>query len=202
MISTLESSNFAWSDRIGSQNRLSLEEKGWHVDVEWKSTPYGAGLFSKQDIPKGTVLRTGIFNVNLIQFASAEEIDQFCKLDIDKEIDRRNYVKDYLWGFTSSRYTDGSGYPLDPEADVIDLTGTRRIYAMWIPGNGLNHHENPNTIYVESQQGIDLVALSDISSGDEMYDDYRRHGLAPDWLKEFSRMHNVTLNFAGCNDFV
>jgi hypothetical protein len=199
MVNTLKS-DFDWSDRIGLQTRLSLTEKGWQVAVDWRPTPYGAGLFSNQDIPKGTVLRRGIFGVNLMQFSSIADIDVFCKLDPVSEKDRRDYVKDYLWGF--SKYTDEEGYALDAKADVDDPTGTRRIYAMWIPGNGLNHSPEPNTVYVESSEGIDLVALSGISSGTELYDDYRRHGRAPEWLKEFSKLHNVTLNFADCNDFV
>lgn len=194
--------NFDWSNRIGCQDRFSLQEKGWQVAVDWRHTPFGAGLFAAQDIAKGTILRRGIFGVNLMKFTSIADIDDFCNLDPFSEKDRRDYVKDYLWGFTFSRYTDDDGYALDENADVEDLHGTRRIYAMWVPGNGLNHSREPNTIYVESNDGIDLVALADLSSGTELYDDYRRHGLAPEWLKTFAQIHNVTLNFADCNDFV
>ena len=201
LINTLES-NFDWSDRIGCQDSLSLTERGWHVAVDWQPTPFGAGLFSKQDIPRGTRIRRGIFGVNLKQFTSISDIDKFCKQGPVNERDRREYVKDYLWGFTLSKYSDADGYPLDTNADVEDATGTRRIYAMWIPGNGLNHNPQPNTVYVESSDGIDLVALSDITSGSELYDDYRRHGTAPEWLKKFAKIHNVSLNFADCNDFV
>ena len=201
IINTLQS-EFDWSDRIGCQDRLSLTEKGWFVQVDWRPTPFGAGLFSTQDIPRGTRIRGGIFGVNLKQFNSIAAIEEFCKLDPSSEKDRREYVKDYLWGFTLSKYTDDLGYPLDTQADVEDATGTRRIYAMWIPGNGLNHSPHPNTIYMESSDGIDLVALSDIPSGSELYDDYRRHGKAPEWLKKFARIHNISLNFADCNDFV
>ena len=50
--------------------------------------------------------------------------------------------------------------------------------------------------------GINLVALTNIEAGEELYDDYRRHGSAPKWLLEFAKEYNVTLNFAECNDFV
>lgn len=199
MVNTLESA-FDWSDRIGLQHRYTLEEKGWQVSVDWRPTPYGAGLFSKQDIAKGTILRTGILGVNLKQFTSSADIEEFCQFDPTSANDRRNYVKDYLWGF--SHFADGGGYPLDAEADIADRTGRRRFYGMWIPGNGLNHSTKPNTVYVASPKGIDLVALTDISVDDELFDDYRRHGMAPTWLKEFAKLHNVTLNFADCNDFV
>jgi len=203
IINTLEC-NLDWSDRIGCQNRFTLKEKGWQVNVDWRPTPYGAGLFSKEFIPKGTCIRRGIFGRNLIQFTSITDIDTFCKLDPMNENDRREYVKDYLWGFTFSQYTDKEGYAFDMDADVQDQTGTRRIYAMWIPGNGLNHNMIPNTKYIESKdpRGIDLVTMADVPPDSELFDDYRRHGKAPDWLKEFAQLYNVTLNFADCNDFV
>jgi hypothetical protein len=45
IINTIETrfSYLDWSDRIGLQSTWSLEEKGWHVKVEYKNTPYGAG---------------------------------------------------------------------------------------------------------------------------------------------------------------
>ena len=141
--------------------------------------------------------------MNLKEFKSIEDIEPFCQgQGEDPEIvkARRDYVKDYLWGF--SKFTDAKGYPLDPQADLFDTTGSRRFYGMWIPGNGLNHSPLPNTVYQLSPVGINLVALTDISIDDELFDDYRRHGDAPGWLKEFARLHNVTLNFADCNGFV
>ena len=47
-IDSIDSVN--WDDRIGLQSAWSNPEKGWQVDVEWKTTPYGAGLFAKQDM--------------------------------------------------------------------------------------------------------------------------------------------------------
>lgn len=46
---------------------------------------------------------------------------------------------------------------------------------MRIPGNGLNHNESPNTVYREHSEqgtnaGVSLVALTDITKGDELYD--------------------------------
>ncbi|KAL3897095.1 MAG: hypothetical protein SGARI_007001 [Bacillariaceae sp.] len=73
---------------------------------------------------------------------------------------------------------------------------------MWIPGNGLNHHTEPNTVYRMSDDGIDLMSLKDIAKDEELYDDYRRHGKAPEWLEHWAKQHKVSLNFAGCNDFV
>lgn len=199
MVNTLEST-LDWSDRIGLQDGYSLHEKGWHVDVDWRPTPYGASLFAKQDIAKGTVLRTGILGVNLKEFTCIGDIEEFCQRDPSRSTERRDYVKDYLWGF--SKFADEGGYPLDPKADDEDTTGNRRFYGMWIPGNGLNHNIIPNTVYRTSSDGIDLLALTDIAFDDELFDDYRRHGMAPAWLKEFALMHKVTLNFADCNNFV
>lgn len=186
-----------WADRIGLQDRFSLEEKGWLVQVDWRSTPYGAGLFAKQDISKGTLLRKGILGVNLKDFASIQDIEDFCNLGEDAEFQARlEYVKDYLWGFSKDN-TDDKGY-----TTTTPSTSDDRFFGMWIPGNGLNHNEVPNTVYKATEEGIDLVALEDIKADDELFDDYRRHGNSSPWLKDFAKVHNVTLNFADCNEFV
>ena len=200
MSNTLEI-NLDWKDRIGLQDRFTLEEKGWKVKVDWRSTPYGAGLFSKESIPAGTLLRRGILEVNLKEFSSSADIYEYCSSgeadNSNSEYEARlEYVKDYLWGF--SRYTDDRGY----ETPGSPLSNDKRFFGMWIPGNGLNHNQVPNTVYKETSDGIDLVALVDIRADDELFDDYRRHGTSSSWLKEFASKHNVTLNFADCNDFV
>jgi len=230
-----------WNDRIGLQARYSLPEKGWQVPVDWRATPYGAGCFyvgskdhdsSESGLLKaGTVLRRGRLGVNLIPFASVPDIDAFCLGNTDHQptnnsnnanvpsskeqqdndyLARRDYVKDYLWGFYLN--ADEQGYPFESDDD--------RFFGMWVPGNGLNHNEEPNMVYrpvygrndgnndnddVDQGPkliGIDLVALRDISPNEELLDDYRRHGKAPTWLKEFAVQHNVSLVFADCNDFV
>ena len=206
MKNTLETT-FDWNDRIGLQDRYTLEEKGWTVQVDWRSTPYGAGLFSKQDLQAGTILRTGILRVNLKEFTSIADIDDFCRSSgVDAEEEEKttreaakiDYVKDYLWGFNKD--ADDRGY--DIQIDIDAPQPSHSFFGMWVPGNGLNHNENPNTVYKPSPDGIDLVALVDIQQDDELFDDYRRHGTSSPWLKEFSHINNVTLNFADCNDFV
>jgi hypothetical protein len=184
--------------------------------VEWKQTLFGAGLFAAEDIVDGTLLRTGIIGINLVQFRSINEIETFCKGpdqkdDNENEVmykSRLNYVKDYLWGYNPN--ADERGYDVyadkeerirSPEHDAA------RFFGMWVPGNGLNHNPSPNTVYRPSSNGgmdvgIDLIALRDIKKGEELFDDYSRHGNAPTWLLEFASKYNVTLNFAECNNFV
>ncbi|CAJ1957260.1 unnamed protein product [Cylindrotheca closterium] len=206
-----EASTFDWDDRIDIQKRWTNSEKGWNVGVEWKETPYGAGLFATQDIDAGTLLRKGRIGLNLIEFQSIEEIDIFCRGSGDcssSEMDAKlMYVKDYLWGFNPN--ADERGYDiLDSGANKLSLEHEEaRFFGMWVPGNGLNHSPNPNTVYRAAvpggtEVGIDLFALIDISKDDELLDDYRRHGTAPTWLLSFARERGVTLNFAECNDFV
>lgn len=197
-----------WNDRIGLQQRWDNNQKGWQVAVEWRPTPYGAGLFALQDIAAKTVLRRGVLGKNLLQFKSIEEIQDFCqnaKVNTDTETDtdtdersaRLHYVKDYLWGFY--RQADERGYP---SKCSNSNDNDNRFFGMWIPGNGLNHNMQPNTVYRETTHGIDLVALVNVQAGQELYDDYRRHGTAPPWLQAFAKQYAVTLNFADCNDFV
>ena len=59
-----------WNDRVGLQSKWDNPSKGWKVKVEWRETPYGAGLFAAQDIPTNTVLRVGLNRRNLLQFQS------------------------------------------------------------------------------------------------------------------------------------
>ena len=185
-----------WDDRIALQQSWSNFEKGWKVDVEWRHGKFGVGLFAAQDISSGTLLREGKLGVNLIEFTTIDEIEDFCLNAGDEEYNSRlNYVADYLWGFTT-RGTNKRGYASSSQDDHD------RFYGMWIPGNGLNHSLEPNTVYRTSEGGIDLVALEDILSGKELFDDYRRHGTPPEWLHDFATAKNVTLNFAGCNSFL
>jgi SET domain len=203
-----------WYDRIMLQNKFTLQEKGWRVDVVWQPTEqYGIGVYANQYIPAGTILRIGYLYKNLFPFTCSEDIESFCNsyphcsneatdthaLEYQT---RLNYVKDYLWGYSSC--TDAMGYPnMEQHSDKDG-----RWFGMWIPGNGLNHNSSPNTIYRDvlpggpSETGIQLLALTNIEKGEELYDDYKRHGVAPQWLREFAQDKNITLNFADCNEFV
>lgn len=188
-----------WDDRQSLQNRWTLPNKGWQVDVSWKITQFGVGLFAKQDISAGTLLRRGIPGQNLLRFQTMQDVESFC----EQSPARWRYLADYLWGLYYD--TDDEGYANDVNSAMF--------VGMWIPGNGLNHNETPNTVYRFERKmdhdftgrvsgALHLVALRDISSGDEMYDDYRRHGTAPSWLKSLATERSLQLNFADCNDFV
>ena len=191
-----------WDDRIGLQKLWNLKEKGWKVSVEWKSTPFGIGLFAAEDIAAGTVLRDGVLGRNLFQFRNVHEIEEFCRDSENEYNSRLRYISDYLWGFDPN--SDERGYT------VHTSFHDERFFGCWIPGNGLNHNPTPNTVYRPRRSasssgglvGITLNALCDVPRGQELYDDYRRHDHAPEWLREFSKAKNVILNFAECNDFV
>ena len=186
-----------WDDRIGLQAAWGNAEKGWKVEVEWKTTPYGAGLFAKQDIRRGTVLRTGRNGRNLQQFGGVEEMRTFCEQGgtvagtvagtgaVSAAV--VSYVSDYFYGFDPNHHPLGGEEREEPAASSreqgggggattdTDRTGTEPIwYGIWVPGNGLNHGTAPNTVYRAAAdgvaRGIDLVALTDITSGDEVRD--------------------------------
>jgi len=200
-------SSVDWDDRIGLQRKWPNANKGWKVEVEWKQTPFGAGVFAAQDIEPETVLRVGQNGMNLMQFRSVDDIEAFCRGAQGSATDteyraRVGYVSDYLWGFDPN--ADARGYEVVRQENSRPLAP--RFFGMWIPGNGLNHRLEPNTVYRPAaggtDEGINLVALSPIKRGEELFDDYRRHGRAPDWLLAFARDYKVSLNFAECNDFV
>jgi hypothetical protein len=196
-VNSLQSkSTVDWNDRVGLQNQWSNKDKGWQVEVEWKQTPRGAGVFAKQDIAAGATLRHGQCGLNQLQFQSAEEMAAFCQ-DSDGALKPAlvAYLSDYFYGFNPN------GSRAEENASSV------MWYGIWVPGNGLNHSERPNTIYHASSDGgiavgIDLAALTDVKKGDELLDDYRRHGQAPPWAKGFADKLGISMNFVGCNDFV
>ena len=202
-VNTIETMRGAdWDDRIALQDRWSNTDKGWRVQVVWKQTPFGVGLFANEDIEPGTLLREGKNGRNLMQFRSVADIEAFCNAEGSDAgyRSRVGYVSDYLWGF------DPNDNPRGHEVVGQRAPLAPRFFGMWIPGNGLNHRLEPNTVYRPApggtDEGIDLIALTFINKGDELFDDYRRHGKAPAWLVDFARREGVTLNFAGCNEFV
>jgi len=189
-----------WNDRMRLQKKWTNEEKGWKVKVEWKRTCYGTGVFANENIKKGTLLRVGQNLKNHFEFRKGDDIEAFCTecgIESSSELylARLNYVSDYLYGFFLD--TDDRGYPLKDE--------TPDFIGMWIPGNGLNHSEKPNIVYKVPENGTDegmnLVALTDIPCGSELLDDYRRFGKAPSWILRFAKK-GISLNFKTCNDFV
>lgn len=218
VIEFFQQRHIEWSDRISLQSALSLKDKGWNVAVQWKETAHGVGVFAGDSIAAGAVLRVGKNGRNLLQFKCRDDIETFCtsgsidcstsssgNSDTDYQ-QRLSYVADYLWGY--STIADERGYNVRSRTTSPSPSPSEDdwFFGMWLPGNGLNHHVSPNTVYRTlpggTFNGIVLVALTDIKKDQELFDDYRRHGPAPKWLLDFAAAKNVTLNFAGCNDYV
>ena len=160
LINTInETGKVDWNDRVKLQSRWSNDDKGWRVSVEWRQTTYGAGVFAMQDIAAGTILRHGRIDTNLKQFKSAQEMRDFCKDDSGCECTAGTnsalvaYVGDYFYGFNP-----GVG---------------ETWYGIWVPGNGLNHSEDANTVYLAAEggltTGINLVALTDVRAGTDAF---------------------------------
>ncbi|KAG1653892.1 hypothetical protein FOA52_013775 [Chlamydomonas sp. UWO 241] len=255
-----------WDDRLGLQQRWADIDKGWRVEVEWRATEYGVGLFAAQDIAAGTTLRHGRIGLNLLQFSSAAEMVAFCRGGEAKRGAIQPalvaYVADYFYGWDPNEgaeaaaavgagATAGAGGAAGGAAaaggggggggaaaaaaagsapataggacaaattaatseegadSTLDHTQPPQPmwYGLWVPGNGLNHGPEPNVVYRAPPiggvaVGIDLVAMTDVTAGEQLLDDYRRHGQPPAWAREFAASFGVSMNFSGCNDFV
>lgn len=197
-----------WNDRIALQNNWDMEAKGWRVNVVWQQSRYGVAAFAAEDLPKGTVLRVGVYGMNMYRFKSVRDVEIFCdKGATDEERHARlMYVQDYLWALY--RNTDEHGYPPSEDEQPNTTLGSsnededKRFIHMWVPGNSLNHAKEPNIICHPTSNGVALVAFRDIMQGEEIVDDYRRYGKSPDWLTKFARERQISLTFAGANDFV
>lgn len=202
-LATTIDSALDWSDRVSLQQQFTLEEKGWNVAVEWGPSEFGTGVFAKQSIKKGTVLRRSVHGVNFLLFESAEDIDAFCRSDGDANNNNNydaklQYVSDYVWSF----HTDASSVDNEHESDD-DNKDTRSV-GTWVPGCGFNHSTVPNIVmrWNLEANGMDLIALVDISEDEELVDDYRTYGNAPRWLKDWATKNKVAINHPDCNDFV
>jgi len=166
--------------------------------VEWKNTSYGIGLFAREKIAKDTLIRKGIIGKNLMRFTTVGCVSSFLGSESSPQYNGRlEYFADYFWGF-------------NPHGEDEDVSADHEswFYGMWIPGNGLNHFRESNTVYraewrdASNIHGINLVATREIEEGEELFDDYRRHGNVPTWLLPFKEKAGVDLNFADCNQFV
>ena len=64
-----------WGDSVAMQNEYSWEEKGWLIPVEHKpSSIAGVGVYVKENVKKGTVLRKGVPGQNMVMAKSLKEL--------------------------------------------------------------------------------------------------------------------------------
>ena len=191
VLSQLRQSDIDWDNREALQSRWTPHEKGWRIQVEWKRTPFGLGAFAAQDVTQGTILRVGKSRRNLIIFSSKQDIVAFLgDPDHPQYHPKVRYLSDYLFG------------NFHPETQEF-------TYGILVPGFGTNHSDTPNvqTSHIDGDgsnddQVISMVAVRDIRQGEELRNSYHACGPAPDFVKEFSEQHQVSLVFPGCNDFV
>jgi len=180
-------------DRLRLQSFWTDMEKGWLVPVERRHTHNaGLGLFAKENILKGQILRRSILGKNLVQFRSKEDICTFLNT-FPSEIQESvcQYIADYTFGLKCGE-------------------GGEFFYGLFFPGNGPNHSAQRNSglqfHYSSDGQiaGIDFAALDDIDAGGEIWDDYSLFGEAPSWLMTWHAEHcqKFDLTFPGTNHYV
>ena len=143
-----------WNDRIGLQATWTNEKKGWNVDVEWRQTKFGAGLFALEDIPKDSILRVGKNGRNLKEFQSLADIESYIQTVAKDETAtatsgvvttgrpicneaRLYYVADYLWGFDPVVDEQReNAYERSTSNDKSSGAGSPpRFFGMWVPGS-------------------------------------------------------------------
>ena len=139
-LTTTINSALNWSDRFGIQQQFTPEEVGWNVAVKWGPSEFGTGVFAKQSIKKGTVVRRSFLGVNFRLFESAEDIDAFCRSDGDaNNYDAKvQYVSDYVRSF----HTDTASVDNEHKSEDNKDTG---LHGLWIPGCAINHSTVPTS---------------------------------------------------------
>ena len=171
-----------WENPEAMQKSMSLEDKGWNVKVCWgkqyiDDTCIGLGLFADENIPNGTIIRTGRIGANLIIFNSTANLPN---LNHKPTVE---YLKHYA-------YRCACHVKENPDNLVI-----------WIPGNSVNHTQNSNALQVCWKEGMNIVSTQEISKGDMISLDYRGFGDPPKW---FLKMLETKVGDSECtmqNDF-
>ena len=141
----------------------------------------GIGVFADEDIEAGTVLRIGTIGVNLVIFNPTTNYPNKNKTKATAE-----HLKNYAW--VCPCHVKGGG------KDMMVL----------IPGSGINHRTQANSMTVCRKDGVDLVAVRPIKRGEPISNDYNLFGRAPQWhvdmLKEAFGTDECV--FRGLNDYV
>ena len=165
----------AWKDRIKMQSLYSLEDKGYKKKVYWEKSTIDssfAGIFAEEYIMKGEIIRVLEKDVTMIVFNGKEDLPPLTETFMD-------YFPEYI----------GS---------------TDDICHMFVPGIGCNHHVTKANIWFEkySDRIVHVIALKDISKGEELLHDYHDNGTPPEWLSNFAKEHNKHLNYKEFCDFI
>jgi uncharacterized protein len=131
---------------------------GFQIAYEVKESPYGLGIFSKQFIPKGTLIWKYKRDTNVVSYRTVDEVRARLG-QLSKE--GQNFFMSHVYlydGYMNEILDDGR---------------------MW------NHSEAPNTGQsIDDVQSS--YAIRDIQDGEELLDDYGVYEY-PDWFVELAR---------------
>jgi len=185
-----------WTDAHKMQEGLSLDQKGWKYEVEWKQSEQcdGFGVYACENIPEGAVIRQGIVGQNMTICSSFRDLPKLTPSTFE-------CLENYAAGFGKRSFEDGNN-----DADQIYF---------WLPGCGINHSAAYAVAGIGClatkcpKKGVyDIVSTRPIAKGEELVRDYATaYGKAPLWYEKFVR-RNVDRGrmsgavFVGLNDFV
>ena len=174
-----------WEDSGEMQESLTLQEKGWCVQVKWDKqfvgdVCIGVGLYADQDIAAGTILRQNKLGYNLIIFNETTNLPNL----------KHKRTAEYL-----QKYAHRCPCLVDAGSMAM---------ALLLPGDSLNHSEEPNTRTRCHKDGSHLIATRDIKKGEPMSISYRAYGPAPEWFTDMldDKLGNSEAIFPGTNDYL
>lgn len=186
----------AWADILNMQASLPNSEKGWQIEVFFKKSEYGIGVFSTNAHKKGTRVRSGQVNKYTLELKPPHV----------PEMTERTVI--HLMNYACNIKKNNDKYDKD-------------LAIIYIPGNCMNHSADNSNIemrMVEKEvgdvalgeddeapyKGYDLFLSRDIESGEELTKHYNDFGPAPEWLVKMCEDNGkeVNLVFPGSNDYV
>ena len=168
-----------WSSTEELQASMTLEEKGWRVNVHWEEEfrngkSIGLGVFADQDIPKGTVMRDYIIGQTILLFTKS------VNFPVASDLATLDYLQHHA-------------------CKCPCLKDQHEILMVNVPGSSFNHGLNPNIRPVCTKSAIQGVAIRDIKKGEALQNNYHNNGEAPEWFTEIlsANLGNKECTFDG-----
>ena len=165
---------FTIKSTASKSNAFANESPGFHIDYEVKESgpEMGLGIFTKQFIPKGTLIWKYVRGRNVLSYKGYEEAKR-----------RLEQLSPEEQSFWMSHVYMFDGYLNEIQDDAL----------RW------NHSEYPNTGYGTEGDWQSSYAIRDILPGEELLDDYGIYEY-PEWFTRLYNEYHVPHDFISVKD--
>ena len=150
---------------------LGENQSGFHIKYRVGVSRFGRGIFTKQNIEKGTLVWNGVYGRNTRRFISEKEVRQWLA-EMSNDKDREEWLR----------------FPVVFDGGFeLDMDDARFI----------NHNSEPNMGYL-SMEDSRSFALRDIKKGEELFEDYNGYDYTispPEWIAKLYLEYGIDESF-------